>query len=192
MQKLRVNEIFYSLQGEGLRTGIPTWFIRLAGCNRSCAFCDTNHADYVEMTCQEIVKKLEGNCKNIVWTGGEPCLQLTDEVVGFFHDAGYYQALETNGTIRPPLGIDYVAVSPKASNKELERNFLYINELRYVVAEGDPLLVPPQVVYGELLLSPMFDGLQLNANNLEYCIKLCKQHPNWRLSCQCHKLWRIP
>ena len=95
--KLVVNEIFYSLQGEGARAGRPSIFIRLSKCNLRCSFCDTEFDSGEEMTLQEMLNEIKKyGCKWIVWTGGEPTLQLTDEMVAFFKHNGFLQAIETN------------------------------------------------------------------------------------------------
>ena len=135
---LNVNEIFYSLQGEGGRTGQASIFIRLAKCNLACSFCDTDYERGVKMTLEEVLGEIEGwPCKWIVWTGGEPTLQLTDEVVAFFKERGYYQAIETNGTRRVPIGIDYITCSPK-------QHFEKVRELIPVVDELPDITILPR------------------------------------------------
>lgn len=111
---LTVNEIFYSLQGEGGRTGEASIFIRLSKCNLACSFCDTDFEFGNRMTLDEILAEIsQYPCQWIIWTGGEPTLQLKDETVAFFTEKGYKQAIETNGTRRVPAGIDYITCSPK-------------------------------------------------------------------------------
>ncbi|MEF2643691.1 MAG: 7-carboxy-7-deazaguanine synthase QueE, partial [Paramuribaculum sp.] len=110
----RVNEIFYSLQGEGFFTGSAAVFVRLSGCNRACAFCDTDHRAFTLMTADEIVaiaSKYES--RFVVVTGGEPLLQLDDALVGALKAAGFFVAVETNGTLPVPQGVDWVTCSPK-------------------------------------------------------------------------------
>lgn len=129
---MRVNEIFYSLQGEGRWTGTASVFVRLSGCNLKCWFCDTKHEDGTEMTEDEIVESVSGftrysrNSRNssdsslphIVLTGGEPGLQLTKTLIDKLHDAGYFVQIETNGTVQLPEGIDWVTCSPKSADVE--------------------------------------------------------------------------
>src|SRR5690554_8205479 len=92
---LNVNEIFYSLQGEGGRTGQASIFIRLAKCNLACSFCDTDFERGVKMTMEQTLEEIDKyNCKWIIWTGGEPALQLTDEIVTFFKEKGYLRSEE--------------------------------------------------------------------------------------------------
>ncbi|HBG79980.1 MAG TPA: radical SAM protein, partial [Porphyromonadaceae bacterium] len=96
---LIINEIFYSLQGEGGRTGEASVFIRLSKCNLACSFCDTDFKSGKSMALDEIYAEISSYpCRWIIWTGGEPTLQLNEEIVAFFKDKGYRQAIETNGT----------------------------------------------------------------------------------------------
>ncbi len=187
---LRVNEIFYSLQGEGGRTGHPSIFIRLSKCNLSCSFCDTEYESGVKMTLEEVTNKIaEYPCEWIIWTGGEPTLQLTDEVVAHFKEKGYKQAIETNGTRRVPNGLDYITCSPK-QNFELVRKLIpEVDELRFPISAGDPLpdisILPKSKQY---MLSPIFDDLKVIPENVKYCVDLVMKNPEWSLSLQTHKL----
>lgn len=116
MKTYRINEIFYSLQGEGRWTGRPAVFVRMSGCNLSCPFCDTDFTHYKEMTAQDIVEQClrTGNeCRFIVLTGGEPSLQADDALIEAWHQAGYYVAVETNGTHLLPQGIDWITLFAK-------------------------------------------------------------------------------
>jgi 7-carboxy-7-deazaguanine synthase len=187
---LNVNEIFYSLQGEGGRTGQASIFIRLAKCNLACSFCDTDFERGVKMSLEEVLKEIEQyNCKWIIWTGGEPALQLNDKIVAFFKERGYLQAIETNGTKRIPSGIDYITCSPK-QNFEIVRELIpEVDELRFPIQKGDPLpdisILPKTNRY---LLSPIFDNDKVIQENVDYCIFLIKDNPVWALSLQTHKL----
>ena len=111
---MRINEIFYSLQGEGFYTGTPSLFIRLSGCNLQCPFCDTEHIPYTDMTEREIIEEAE-KCpaKHVVITGGEPSLQLTNSLVEGLHGVGKYVAVETNGMHELPSNVDWITLSPK-------------------------------------------------------------------------------
>lgn len=187
---LNVNEIFYSLQGEGGRAGQASIFIRLAKCNLACSFCDTDFERGVKMSLEEVFKEIEKyNCKWIIWTGGEPALQLNDKIVAFFKERGYLQAIETNGTKRIPSGIDYITCSPK-QNFEIVRELIpEVDELRFPIQKGDPLpdisILPKTNRY---LLSPIFDNDKVIQENVDYCISLIKDNPVWALSLQTHKL----
>ena len=192
--KLTVNEIFYSLQGEGGRTGRPSIFIRLSKCNLRCSFCDTEFDSGEEMTLEDILKSInQFGCKWIIWTGGEPTLQLTDEVVAFFKNNGYMQAIETNGTRSVPQGIDYITCSPKQYFEKIKTLIPHAHELRFPIVKGDPLpditVLPAADNY---FLSPIFDGNKENKENIDYCVKLIKDNPEWSLSVQVHKLIDIP
>lgn len=114
--KYRVNEIFYSLQGEGYWTGTPMVFVRLSGCNLQCPFCDTQHQTFTQLSADEIlstVRSKGGACRRICLTGGEPSLQLDEALLSAFHTAGYSIHMETNGTHPLPAGVDWVTLSPK-------------------------------------------------------------------------------
>ena len=114
--KYRVNEIFYSLQGEGYWTGTPMVFVRLSGCNLQCPFCDTQHQTFTQLSADEIlsaVRSRGGACRRICLTGGEPSLQLDEALLSAFHTAGYSIHMETNGTHPLPAGVDWVTLSPK-------------------------------------------------------------------------------
>lgn len=138
---MRVNEIFYSLQGEGRWTGTASVFVRLSGCNLKCWFCDTKHEEGTEMSEEEILERVssltretrissesrnssnssessESSYPHVVITGGEPGLQLTKTLIDKLHNAGYFIQIETNGTIQLPEGIDWVTCSPKSADVE--------------------------------------------------------------------------
>lgn len=196
---LKVKEIFYSLQGEGARIGVASIFIRLAGCNLSCWFCDTDWSDGKEMTVEEIQKEISKfSCSSIVWTGGEPTLQLTNDILKHFPD--YYNCIETNGTNPVPSLIDYIACAPKKDVclQTLHKNFPEgVDEFRYPIDAYSNNLLPeindlPNAKY--YYLSPIFTGKErkeINAGNLIYCLKKINEDPRWRLSVQLHKLINI-
>ena len=125
----RVNEIFHSLQGEGFYTGTPAVFLRFSGCNRRCAFCDTDFASFREMTAAEITAAVAAYpSRHIVVTGGEPLLQLDDTLVRSLKGAGFYIQIETNGSLPVPTGVDWVTCSPKDAPWAIDR----IDELKIV------------------------------------------------------------
>lgn len=192
--KLIVNEIFYSLQGEGGRVGQPSIFIRLSKCNLRCNFCDTEFDSGQEMTLKEVMEEIQKfGCKWIVWTGGEPTLQLTEEIVSFFKNNGFWQAIETNGTRKVPKGIDYITCSPKQHFEGVKTFVPHTHELRFPIKKGDSLpdisILPHADNY---FLSPIFDADQPNRDNIDYCVWLIKENPRWSLSIQLHKLIQIP
>jgi 7-carboxy-7-deazaguanine synthase len=206
--------MFYTLQGEGAQAGRPAVFCRFTGCNlwsgreedRSraiCQFCDTefvgtdgvNGGKFKDATSlAKAVKSqwpAEGGEKArpyVVCTGGEPLLQLDAKLVEALHDEGFEVAIETNGTCKVPVGVDWVCVSPKAGSE-------------LIVFEGNELkLVYPQVgprpeefsnlAFDNLFLQPM-DGPNIKENTLKV-INYCLAHPHWRLSLQTHKMIGIP
>lgn len=193
---LNVVEIFYSIQGEGANFGKPAVFVRLAGCNEDCWFCDTDWHKDVTMSVQEVVNAVQQYpSKMIIWTGGEPTLQLTDEVLSWFE--GYYHCIETNGTRKVPSKIDYIACSPKVAPETLRENFIFVDEFRFPIGVGEmpPAIeaLPPAANY---FVSPLFLGEEKkrftrSEENLTYCIDFVKQNPQWRLSVQMHKLLNV-
>ena len=191
--KLTVNEIFYSLQGEGGRNGEASIFIRLTTCNLACSFCDTDFAEGDDMTLDEISDVIgQYPCKWIIWTGGEPTIQLKDRHLAFFREKGYKQAIETNGTRRVPSLIDYITCSPKQDYESIKSRIPVVNEIRMPIKEGDSIpgiSVFPKADY--YFLSPIFDADKMNEANVAYCVELIKQYPEWRLSLQLHKLIHI-
>ena len=197
---LNVSEIFYSLQGEGARAGTPTIFIRLQGCKAKGACyasgikCDTEFESGSEWKLRSIIQWLEedsNGCKEITWTGGEPLDQLTEEIIAYFKEAGYYQAVETSGLHPAPKGLDFICVSPKVAEHVIKRNFDYtISELRYVRHKGQQI-PQPKIKAKHYWISPHSDGFTINNENVKHCINLCLDNPKWKLSVQTHKLWNI-
>ncbi len=184
---LQVNEIFYSIQGEGARTGTANIFIRLAKCNLKCSFCDTDFESYDTLTLKEIYQIIQKYpCKNIIWTGGEPALQISYNVVEYFKKSGYYQAIETNGMFDIPENLNWVTVSPKSNIIKPKK----IDEIKLVLKKGDKL--PEFSHYNCLkLISPMNFKDSINYDNLEYCIDLVLKNPEWQLTMQMHKILKI-
>jgi organic radical activating enzyme len=189
---LKVNEIFYSLQGEGVRQGEASIFIRLSGCDLCCAFCDTDHAAGELMSVDRIGMAIgRYPCRWIVWTGGEPALQLTDSILSFFKGCGYRQAVESNGRHRLSDLLDYTVVSPKGRDTGYARTInRRVDEVRLPVAEGMEIpaieLLPDA---GHYCLSPIFtDDDRSTQANIRYCVDYVCEHPAWRLSIQMHKM----
>jgi 7-carboxy-7-deazaguanine synthase (Cx14CxxC type) len=207
-----VKEIFYTLQGEGANAGTPAVFLRFAGCNlwsgreqdratAVCRFCDTDFTGTdgpgggkfrtAAALAQAVVAKWPKRMKArrfVVCTGGEPLLQLDRALTAALHARGFRIAIETNGTLAPPQGVDWVCVSPKARAP-----------LR--VTRGDELkLVYPQhgaeperyeaLAFEHFFLQPM-DGPR-RVKNTQLAVDYCRQRPRWRLSLQIHKLIGIP
>lgn len=194
MRHFRVNEIFYSLQGEGHNTGRAAVFVRFAGCNLRCPFCDTDFSDYREMSADEIIREISSfSSRFVVLTGGEPSLQVTAPFVDRLHEAGFEVAIETNGTRPLPANIDWVTVSPKGSQLSLAEQQRLPDEIKIIF---DGTTNPEEFLSfcqkGEetiLYLQPCDVGDPLrNSTILEACVEYVKLHPQWRLSLQTHKL----
>lgn len=190
---LIVNEIFYSLQGEGGRSGSPSIFIRLTQCNLACTFCDTDFAEGEEMSLDNIYEHIKSYpCRWIIWTGGEPTIQLTDEVLVFFKERGYKQAIETNGTRKVSSLVDYITCSPKVNFESIRKKIPEVDEIRIPLKAGD--LLPDISIFPKAkkyFVSPIFDDDKINLENVAYCVELIKEHPEWTLSLQIHKLIHI-
>lgn len=197
-----VNEVFYSTQGEGVRSGTMNVFIRFTGCNLKCDLkegpqspggfaCDTEFMSGRKLTLPEIeswVRKEGGECKWLILTGGEPGLQVDTEFVNYFHSRGYKIAIETNGTQLLCEGIDWITVSPKVAEHAIKQRTA--NEVKYVRGYGQG--IPRTVVEAEhYLISPAFDGGTVRPDVLQWCVNLCRENPEWRLSVQQHKIWHV-
>lgn len=187
-----VNEIFYSLQGEGYYSGTPSVFIRLAGCNLQCPFCDTQHQQGSTMSEEDIVDeaaKYKG--RHVVITGGEPSLQLTASLVDKLHAIGKYVAVETNGTHELPCNVDWITLSPKDAFVETSSARVKItrcNELK-VVFTGSSVADYSHIEAPHCYLQPCDTGNeQENISILKDTIAYCLEHPQWSLSLQMHKI----
>ncbi len=198
MKTYRVNDIFYSLQGEGQRPGEPSLFLRFSGCNLRCQKetegfdCDTEFVSGRDLTIEEIIsrfKQIGPQAQWVVVTGGEPALQLDKELIDALHAANYKIAIETNGTQELPEGIDWICVSPKTAEHSLRVKFAH--EVKYVRRYGQGI-PKPSIQANHYLISPSFDGSRVSRENLDWCIQLCKENPNWKLSVQSHKIWNVP
>jgi 7-carboxy-7-deazaguanine synthase len=200
-----VKEIFYTLQGEGARAGRAAVFLRFAGCNlwsgreqdratAVCQFCDT---DFVGMNADggrfetadaladaAIARWPGGGAPYVVCTGGEPLLQLDTPLIEALHARGFEIAIESNGTLPAPPGIDWICISPKANAEFVQRSG---NELKFVYpqAGADPARYEG-LAFDHFFLSPM-DSPERDANT-QAAIAYCLEHPQWRLSLQTHKV----
>ncbi len=209
-----VKEMFYTLQGEGFHAGRPALFCRFTGCNlwsgreqdRSkavCDFCDTdfvgtdgeNGGKFANATDLALrIKQLwlagvqDDTNRFVVFTGGEPLLQLDTALIDAMHAQGFEIAVETNGTQVAPAGIDWLCVSPKAAADLLITSG---NELKLVYPQ--PLALPERfahLAFQHFYLQPLDNAQQ--ANSTKAAIAYCMQHPQWKLSLQTHKLLGIP
>ena len=196
MKMYRINEIFYSLQGEGTFSGRAAVFVRFSGCNLKCPFCDTDFKSYQEMSVQEVVdsvKKISKNCRFVIFTGGEPTLQVDQQIVEIFHNEGFFIAIETNGTRPIPWGIDWVTCSPKnlftSSSEPVISN---CDEVK-VVFSGEHTHFPYNHIKAKYYyLQPCDTGdMMKNADILHKCIEFIKENPIWRLSLQTQKIINV-
>lgn len=200
---MHVNEIFYSLQGEGRYTGTPAVFVRLAGCNMRCWFCDTDFTSFTEMSEAEIVAEVSKYpCRYVVITGGEPTLQLTTSLVKLMHDKGLYVMMETNGTHPLPddCPIDWITCSPKledqpdGSCKVKTIRLQRIDELK-VVYEGEgrqDMSLYDKYEAQEYRLQPCdVQDEERNREILNQTVNYILQHPKWKLSLQTHKIINV-
>jgi 7-carboxy-7-deazaguanine synthase (Cx14CxxC type) len=207
-----VKEIYYTLQGEGAQTGRAAVFLRFAGCNlwsglerdrarAVCKFCDTDFVGVdgpgggkfadagalAAAVAAQWPRDLRAR-PYVVCTGGEPLLQLDEALISALHAKGFEVAIETNGTLLPPPGIDWVCVSPKA---DAEFNLKQGQELKLVYPQADG--APEKfagLLFDHFFLQPM-DGPDREANT-KLATEYCLAHPQWRLSLQTHKLIGIP
>lgn len=189
---MKVNEIFYSVQGEGKNTGIPMVFVRLAGCNLCCDFCDTKYAFEAgkEMTVGEILSEREKYpSKWVCITGGEPFIQPLDELVGRLKADGSLIQIETNGTIFQPVTCDWLVVSPKKERRPVESMLEQADEIKIVVDSKEALDFAEEYETWETCHSIQPENNHKEATKL--CLDFVAEHPQWRLSMQLHKLINI-
>lgn len=208
-----VKEIFYTLQGEGARTGRAAVFCRFAGCNlwsgresdratAICHFCDTDFvgidgtgggkfkdAASLAQAIASAWQAIDNNApRYVVLTGGEPLLQLDNALIEALHQQGFEIAIESNGTLPVPHGVDWICISPKA-NSILQQT--WGDELKLVYPQA--LAKPERFInlgFQHFFLQPMDGAAQ--AENIRHCIDYCLAHPQWQLSLQTHKLLNIP
>jgi 7-carboxy-7-deazaguanine synthase (Cx14CxxC type) len=208
-----VKEIFYTLQGEGAQTGRASVFCRFAGCNlwsgresdrasAICQFCDTQFVgvdgegggrfetagDLAEAVAATWPTRGAEGARFVVCTGGEPLLQLDRNLIDALHERDFEIAVETNGTIAAPAGLDWVCVSPKAGAHLVQK---VGDELKLVFPQ--PAAMPHEfeaLAFRHFFLQPM-DGPDREANT-QLALRYCLEHPRWRLSLQTHKLLGIP
>ena len=207
----QVKEIFYTLQGEGANAGRPAVFCRFAGCNlwsgreqdraaAVCKFCDTDFVGTdgtlggkfasADALAEEIAAQWptpDQSSRFVVMTGGEPLLQIDAALIDMLHARGFEIAVETNGTIAVPTGIDWICVSPKAGAPWVQRAG---QELKVVWPQAGFALEELEAAdFENRYLQPMDNVLR--ADNVKTCIAACLQNPKWRLSLQTHKITGI-
>ncbi len=214
MSTYTVKEIYYTMQGEGFHTGRPAVFLRFAGCNlwsglerdragAVCNFCDTDFvgtdgpgggkfetAEALAAKVRSIWNENDTTDPNpfTVLTGGEPLLQLDESLVGALHDAGLEIAIETNGTLQVPDGVDWICVSPKAGAEFVQQSG---DEIKIIIPQDgiDPADYAA-LDFDHFFLQPM-DGPALTRNT-EDVVAFCEEHPSWKVSLQTHKALGLP
>lgn len=178
----RVNEIFYSLQGEGYHTGTPAVFLRFSGCNRRCPFCDTDFEAYTPMSAAEIARACAAfPARHLVATGGEPLLQLDSDLLRHLKAEGFYVQIETNGSLPVPPEVDWVTCSPKDAPWKVDR----VDELKVVFQGQDVEYLTDIFRTPHRFLQPC------SGANIPQTVEYILNHPHWRLSLQTHKLLDI-
>lgn len=205
----KIKELYYTIQGEGFHSGRPAVFCRFSGCNlwsglekdrdtAICKFCDTdfwgtdgeNGGKYSAIELAKKIRSLYPDSTKafVVCTGGEPALQMDQDLVDVFHDFNIEIAIESNGTLELPGGIDWICVSPKA-NTELTIKKGHELKLVFPQIENTPQQFE-RLDFEHFYLQPLDDENQMI--NTELCIDYCKQNPKWKLSLQTHKFLGIP
>ena len=196
----KINELFYSIQGEGFHSGMPAVFVRFSGCNLHCSFCDTHHDEGKWMSLAEIVDKVSHYpAEWVILTGGEPSLFITEDLVEALHKAGKKVAVETNGTHPLPASIDWVTLSPKdAFCKGAEVKIQRCDELKLVYIPQkngetptyiDRYLSIPAAHY---YLQPCDTGNErINREIRHQVFNYCLFHPQWSISIQLHKVLNV-
>ncbi|MBP5629112.1 MAG: radical SAM protein [Bacteroidaceae bacterium] len=191
-----VNEIFYSLQGEGRWTGRPAVFVRFSGCNLRCPFCDTDHGHFQEMDVQSIIAEVENYAADyVVLTGGEPSLYTDIQLVEMLHSCGKVVGIETNGTRELPEDIDWITLSPKDC---------YVDNSKVVLKCADEIKIVFDAEKTDAI--ERYAGFDAKYYYIQPCdmgnkernkaitaaaVAYCLDHPQWSLSLQQHKILKI-
>jgi len=189
--KYPISETFYSIIGEGQHTGQAAFFIRLAGCNLNCDFCDTDYQEKFQMTPEELLEQAsQYQSRIVVITGGEPCIHSLKPLVNLFKKE-FRIHLETNGSLLlDTYDLDWIAASPKS--KKVDAFFLkYASEVKFLcgIPGWEEMLekfLP--IVKGHKWLMPIADGLTLNQNNIKMAVDYCLKNPQVKFCLQAHKV----
>ncbi len=196
-----INEIFYSLQGEGRFAGRPAVFVRMSGCNLKCPFCDTDHSKKTMMPATDILNCiLAYHCNYVVLTGGEPSLFIDDELISLLKKHYLYIAIETNGTHKLPKGIDWVTLSPKQHiSKQAKVTLKSCNEMKIVWEDRsdmaeiiDNYFISIDCGIGNYYVQPCDIGnADMNKKLMRQVIDFCLNNSEWSISIQLHKILNI-
>ena len=189
----KINEIFDSIQGEGLHAGRPAHFIRFSGCNLHCPFCDTKHEEGVMMTDEEILEKINFGSNMVVLTGGEPTLFIDEQFIRKLNNLGKYVCIETNGTHELPKGKFFVTLSPKfefVSKAELK--IKRASELKVVWNGKNNMYRYSDIVAKHRFIQPCdTQDKEKNAQIMQEVVEYVKEHPEWRVSVQTQKILNV-
>lgn len=184
-----INEIFFSIQGEGLYSGTPAIFVRLSGCNLNCSFCDTSKDTNYTLSLEEVfstIKKINPHCFLVTITGGEPTLQDLQPLVELLHKNEYKVHLETNGTNTWPIDFDFVTVSPKTTTIP-NHIYLFADQLKILFKYNDTTIINHYKDKHHLIyIQPIDDDTK--ELNTQAALLYQHKHPEIRLSVQLHKL----
>lgn len=189
----KINEIFYSVQGEGLHAGRPAHFIRFSGCNLHCPFCDTKHEEGVMMTDEEILEKINFGSNMVILTGGEPSLFIDEQFIRKLNNLGKYVCIETNGTHELPKGKYFITLSPKfefVSKAELK--IKRASELKVVWNGENNMYKYSDIVAKHRFIQPCdTQDKEKNAQIMQEVVEYVKEHPEWRVSVQTQKILNV-
>ncbi len=196
----KINELFYSIQGEGFHSGTPAVFVRFSGCNLHCSFCDTHHEEGKTMSESEIVDEVSRYpAEWVILTGGEPSLFITEELVKALHKAGKKVAVETNGTHPLPASVDWVTLSPKDAFCEgAEVKLQRCDELKLVFMPSKDGKAPAYITKylsipaSHYYLQPCDTGDEKQNRDIRRQVfDYCLSHPRWSISIQLHKVLNV-
>lgn len=191
---MKVNEMFYSVQGEGFFTGNAAVFVRFSGCNLRCPFCDTLHQQSTDISEDEIVNfAYQYPSKLVVMTGGEPSLQLTESLVDKLKKIGKFVAVETNGTRELPCNVDWITLSPKTEYVD-KKGCVVLNKANEVkvVFDGQHEINSYGVECQHYYIQPCDTGDSVkNKEIVNKCINFIKENPQWKLSLQTQKILNV-
>lgn len=189
-----INEIFYSLQGEGYWCGRPAVFVRFSGCNLCCPFCDTDYSCRTRLTAAQIVERV-WQSNFVVLTGGEPSLYINKVLTDALHKEGKFLAVETNGTHPIRGDVDWITLSPKdsfVSDAEVVLDRADEVKLVYDSRNAEAILRYSRFPAKHFFIQPCDTGdAALNASLRQEATQYCLHHPQWRLSLQLHKILNI-
>lgn len=189
----KINEIFYSVQGEGLYAGRPAHFIRFSGCNLRCPFCDTNHLGGEQMTDEEILERINFGSNMVVLTGGEPSLFIDEDFIRKLNNLGKYVCIETNGTNPLPRGKYFVTLSPKFEFVDKAKLAITkANELKVVWNGKNDMYKYANIVAKHRFIQPCDTGDKAeNEKIMHEVVEYVKSHPEWRVSVQTQKILNV-